>query len=437
MSRLILLWTLLAAITALFLLRTVIPASGRLTNGFLGCYVGGQIVKEGGPGDRLYDRDWMLARTSQVSAGQDRDVFLPNPPAFAVACLPLAHMSVASARKLWIWLSALFLGLAIGLVTIKLSDSLRLLPFTAIAALFTLSTPARDQFFLGQSYAFLLLLHVVTWRAYTERRDGLAGLGLGLAMVLKLSGWPIGLLMIAQRRWKALGWSVMTAIALALLTVPWVGLGAWRTLVTFAIPLALRWPEATLTAYQDTTGFWQHWLRYDPEFNPSPIVDAPLLATLLTLTTTIIACIALVVRRGPTYLRFGAAVALIELLSPAAEQYHYTLLLLPLAILWHEAFGDRSMLRLSAACLGTVLIGWPIHYKLPHPTWEFLLSYPRLLGGWIVFAALLTTWRDADQLPVSGSVPSAPALHWGQARARSTEMSRSSSLRNPGPHRGC
>jgi hypothetical protein len=409
MPRLILLWMLLAAIGALFLWRTVIPASGRLTNGFLGCYVGGQIVKEGVPGDRLYDQDWMLARTSQVSGGRDRDVFLPNPPAFAVACAPLAHLSVAGARRLWIWLSALFFGLAIGLVGTQLSDSPRLLPLTAIAALFTLSTPARDQFFLGQSYAFLLLLHVVTWRAYTHRREGLAGLVLGLTMILKLSGWPIGLLMIAQRRWKALGWSIAIAIALALLTVPWVGLDAWRTLVTFAIPRVLRWPAATITAYQDTTGFWQHWFRYDPEFNPAPVVDAPLLATILTLTTAIIACIALVVRSGPTYVRFGAAVALTELLSPVAEQYHYTLLLLPLAILWHEALAHRSKLTLSAAFLATLLIGWPINYQLPHPMWEFVLSYPRLLGGWIVFAALLTTRRNAGRPLLEGRSKAVPA----------------------------
>jgi len=35
-------------------------------------------------------------------------------------------------------------------------------------------------------------------------------------------------------------------------------------------------------------------------------------------------------------------VALIELLSPAAEQYHYTVLLLPLAILWRDAWLHRS-----------------------------------------------------------------------------------------------
>jgi hypothetical protein len=90
-------------------------------------------------------------------------------------------------------------------------------------------------------------------------------------------------------------------------------------------------------------------------------------------------------------------VALIELLSPAAEQYHYTVLLLPLAILWRDAWLHRSKFALGAAAVATFLIGWPIHYKSPHPTWAFLLSYPRLFGGWILFAALLMTWRSTNE----------------------------------------
>jgi hypothetical protein len=41
--------------------------------------------------------------------------------------------------------------------------------------------------------------------------------------------------------------------------------------------------------------------------------------------------------------RFTAAVALTELLSPFAEQYQYIVLLLPLAVLWHEAWLYRSV----------------------------------------------------------------------------------------------
>jgi hypothetical protein len=391
-------WALLAAVIALFLVRTVIPASGMISSGYLACYVGGQMVKNREPGDHLYDEKLFLGRSEQVSGGQARDVYSPDPPPLAIVCLPLAYLTLLDARHVWIWLNVLFLGLSIALIATQFSRPPQLLTITLLTALFTLAAPTRDQFFLGQLYALLLLLHVIGWRAYIGRRDALAGTALGLAMVLKVSGWPIGLLMIAQRRWAAVGWAVIAALGISIITLPWVGIDAWRAEILSGIPKVLGSPAATLTAYQDTAGFWQHWFRFDAQLNPNPIIDAPWLATILTLATTVIACIALVMRKRPTYASFAAAVALVELLSPAAEQYHYTVLLLPLAILWRDAWLERSRFALSAAAVATFLIGWPIHYKSSHPAWAFLLSYPRLLGGWILFAALLMTWRTTDEI---------------------------------------
>jgi hypothetical protein len=407
--------TILVAIVAVFLVHTVIPAAGRLTSGFLAYYVGAQIIKDGEPAVRLYDDESFSARVKEVSGGQVTDIYLANPPVMAVAWVPFAYLTVERARLLWIWLSVLWLGVAVGLIAIQLSGSWQpsgtwLLGLAGIAALFTLPAPAREQFFLGQMYSFLLLLHVVGWRAYTRRRYVLAGIALGLAMVLKLSGWPIGLLMLAQRRWTAVWSSVATGIGAAVITLHWVGFDAWRTFLSVAVPQALRRPSATLTVYQDTAGFWQHWLRYDAHLNPHPILNAPALASILTIGTAAVACFAMISRRRPASVSFAAAVALVELLSPAAEQYHYIVLLLPLTVLWHEAWILRSKGALYAACVATLLIAWPMNYKAPHPAWGLLLSYPRLIGGWITFAALLVAWRDnrqatADPFPEAAVPP--------------------------------
>jgi hypothetical protein len=401
--------TILAAIVAVFLLHTMIPAAGKLTNGFLAYYVGAQIIKNGEPAVRLYDDESFSARVKEVSAGQVTDIYLANPPTMAVAWVPLAYLTVERARVLWIGLSVLWLGIAVGLIATQLSGAAqplwkRLMGLAAIAALFTLPAPAREQFLLGQVYSLLLLLHVIAWRAYSRRQDALAGIALGLAMVLKLSGWPIGLLMLAERRWTAVWSSLVTGIGAAVITLPWVGIEAWRTFLFVAVPQALRRPSATLTAYQDTAGFWQHWLRYDAHLNPHPVFNAPALADILTIGIAAAACITLIARPRRTSLSFAAAVALVELLSPAAEQYHYIVLLLPLSVLWHEGWLLRSRGALCAACVATLLISWPMNYKAPHPVWALLLSYPRLIGGWIVFAALLATWRNdrrgtAEPLP--------------------------------------
>ena len=83
-----------------------------------------------------------------------------------------------------------------------------------------------------------------------------------------------------------------------------------------------------------------------------------------------------------------------ELLSPAAEQYHYIILLLPLAVLWHEAYRSRDRVLGFCALAATLLIGLPIDYKSAHPMWFLTYNYPRLLCGWIVFTALLLADRS-------------------------------------------
>jgi len=395
--------TLLVVIVALFLLHTIVPSTGRMTNGFLAYYVGAQIIKNGEPGAQLYDDNGFAVRAKKVSGGRVTDIYFANPPVLAAAWVPFAYLTVEQARTLWIWLSVLWLAIAVALIAAQLLEPPQLLGLVGLAALFTLPAPAREEFLLGQIYSAVLLLHVIGWRAYARRQDAVAGAALGLALALKLSGWPIGLLMLAQRRWTAVWSSILTGIAAAAITLPWVGIDAWRTFFYVALPRALRRPAATLTVYQDSGGFWQHWLRYDPKLNPHPIFDAPSLAGILTIVTAAAACFALIARRRPAHISFAAAVALVELLSPAAEQYHYIVLLLPLAVLWHEGWRLRSRGALCAACVATLLIAWPLNYKAPHPVWALVLSYPRLIGGWIGFAALLTPWRDSREAASSRS----------------------------------
>jgi hypothetical protein len=347
----------------------------------------------------------------QASHGTVTDTYLANPPTLAVAWLPFAYLPVEASRRLWLALDVLCLALALWLIAVELDWSQRPLATFALSALVIVAVPTREQTSLGQMYACLLLIHVIGWRAYIHRRNAFAGAALGIAMALKLSGWPIGLLMLGRRRWSAVGWAVVTAAAGALVSLPWVGLDAWRAFLLEAIPRTLHSAAATLTAYQDTTGFWQHLFRYDAELNPHPLLHAPALAALLTLGSAAGACVALLACTRTASVGFAGAVALTELLSPAAEQYHYVIMVLPLAVLWHQAWRSNSWPLGCAALAATLLIACPIDYKSAHPVWAIFHNYPRLLGGWLALAALLY----ADRMGSIGRchTPLAPA-----ARAR-------------------
>jgi hypothetical protein len=387
-------WSMIAAavscivILTVFVVHTALPAAGRLTHGFMAYYVGGEVVREAGPASRLYDDPWFSARVRRESRGTASDVYLANPPSLAVAWLPLTYLTVDTARRLWIALSGLCLALALWLVADELGWSRRPWALVGLSALFTLPAPVREQFALGQMYACLLLLNVVGWRAYLRRQDAAAGAATGLALALKFSGWPIAVLMLARRRWIAVCWVLLSGAIIAALSLPWVGLAAWRVLFFEEIPHVMHWGAATLPAYQDTAGFWQHLFRFDAAFNPRPLLDAPLLASCLTLASTLAALLALLAQQRSASASFAAAVALTELLSPAAEQYHYIVLLLPLAVLWHGTWLSRNRWIGGCALAATLLIAWPLDYQSAHPWWDLLHNYPRLIGGWIAFAGL-------------------------------------------------
>ena len=194
---------LLTALVAFFLVHTVLPAASRLSNGFLAYYVGALIIKNGEPAANLYDDERFSGRVKQVSGGQITGHF---PRESADHCRRVGPIGLFDGRTGPQVMDGMQRALPCNCDCdhdTAARGICRLAATRGLAALFTLAAPAREQFLLGQMYALLLLLHTIGWRAYARKQDALAGAALGLALALKLSGWPIGLLFIARRRWTA------------------------------------------------------------------------------------------------------------------------------------------------------------------------------------------------------------------------------------------
>lgn len=389
----LLLGTLLIALVAVFLVRTAVPAGSRLTGGFLAYFAAGDLIASGTDARELYDQPAFEQRVRNLSHGTVRDVYLGNTPALAVAWLPFAQLPIEPARRLWVGLSVLFLIFTIGLTAARAPRDERLLAVVVLTVLFTIPSPAREQLLLGQMYALLLMLHALGLRAYERGDDALTGVALGLTMMLKLSGWPIVVLLLLRRRWRAVVWIAGTALIVFALTLPWVGLDAWREAVFVQMPASAALPAAKLSAYQTVSGLWQHLLRADAAFNPQPVADLHWLATAGTLLTMAAACAALLLNRLSPQVQYAAALVLTVLLSPLAEQYHYLLVLLPFALLcMHGYFAGSWRLGLVLLIAG-VLLAAPFPYKTYQPGWWALLDYPRLAAGWIVFVTLMALGR--------------------------------------------
>ncbi len=129
----------------------------------------------------------------------------PHPPPAALLGLPLAHLDYASAARVWLVVEIVFILISLALSCWALN--LRI-PFWAFLILLSalLGTDAYlYELVFGQLQTVILLLLVTAWILLRRRQDWIGGACLGIALALKMAGWPIILLMLIQRRWRALG----------------------------------------------------------------------------------------------------------------------------------------------------------------------------------------------------------------------------------------
>jgi len=395
--RIVLPWLPACALLLFFLLRVALPAATTPTHGFSAYFTAARLIREGADPARFYDDAWFWEQTVRLGFAGAEDIYNANPPVTALLLWPLASFAPPTARMLWTGLNLLFLGLALTLTL----HTLRAPPAAGACglALLTLAQPVREEVRLGQAYALLLLgLAAFLW-AYLAGHDRAVGVVFGLILITKTAGLLLPLLLLGQRRWRALGWTLLTMAAVALLTLPRIGLDAWRSYAAALRGVGTQ-PWVAVTAYQDVPGLLAHLLRPDARWNPQPLWEVPWLVTPLL---AIVALLLIAVtswatwRAGPASApAFAAWLCLTLSLSPVSEEYHFVLLLLPLAILLLDCVTTRPGWPCAALLLvALVLLAAPLPYKQAELAAgaRALLAYPRLYGALALWAAALLAIR--------------------------------------------
>jgi hypothetical protein len=265
-------------------------------------------------------------------------------------------------------------------------------------ALLPVFEPLRLNFQVGQAFTFVLLAIV----AVGVRSEAVRGLAAAVAAILKSL---YGLVMMAPaliaRRWRELGPALGVLATACVVSGVIVGLDGWRVWIEATIG----WrgmPGVTVTAYQTLTSLFGHLFRYEPLFNPTPVVDAPLVeGTLFYLSAGALALVSAttIARRSsaPLLLPLALLVPVSILVSPIAEDYHYVLMLLPIVVAGVTLVRDpaRSWLpwMMFIGALALLVPPWPFE-KQPVDGWSALLYYPRVYGALLLWAALLlVSWR--------------------------------------------
>lgn len=153
-------------------------------------------------------------------------LYTPLPAALLV---PLTSLSLDSATLVWLAARIALLGLMCALMPV--SPRLRLIVFGVAC----LSWPVLRDLVLGNVSLLVTFLAVVAWRLL-DRPQGAAAIAASWAvrptMVLFLGWWLI------RGRWRPAAWAVGAAAAAIVLSLPFVGLGAWLDFATVLRNLA-------------------------------------------------------------------------------------------------------------------------------------------------------------------------------------------------------
>ncbi len=367
-----------------------IDAAVRPSNGFAAYYTASRLVADGADVSRFYDNAWFRAEIARHGPAVN-DIYNVSPPPTALLLLPLVGLDYTGARIIWTLVNlACLVGAVVWLVR---QAGLRGLWVPGFSAFVLLYQPLYANFSQGQVYVLMLVLLMIAWHGYRQRRGWMSGMALGLMLTLKTAGVLLWLLFLVQRRWPALIWGSATALLVGLGSLHWLGIESWRTYFRL-LPRLSTQPKIAVTAYQTQLSFFRHLFTFDERWNPAPLLQAPALGTWLpwlgvAAVAGISAHAAYATDRDD--LVFATFVLASVILSPVSLDYHYTLLLLPIAILvaW---LGARAwswpafVLEISAS-----LIAADLPYRSPRLAAGALalLAYPKLYGAFLLWGLAL------------------------------------------------
>ena len=284
--------------------------------------------------------------------------------------------------------------------------------------------PLAEDAQVGQINVILLILLLWAWHALANKRDLAGGVSLGLALALKMTGWPIVLFLCLRQRWRAaLAAGTVFAFAQMLMLgkLGWSGFQHYYQNVAPAVTAFYRAYDANISLWTVMPRLFAGTGTAELEgIRAAPLIPwafggklawfAPLLVLFWGLWRTR--------KMNDFELAFGLLVTLSLILNPVAWHHYLVMALIPIVIGWKRcqlAHSPRWLL-LSLSLLTWVLVR-------PHNQWQALARWAggesagiTHFSGWagcltlIPLMALLALCLLLSQLSDDGKLTDSDAL---------------------------
>ncbi len=248
------------------------------------------------------------------------------PPPFALAFIPFALVGEPTGLLAW---TSLLIGCTVTAIALMpVSATLR----WVLLLLAAIDWPVLYSLKLGQVGPILLLLFVLGWR-WLDRPAGL-GATIGIGTLVKLQPALLGGWAALTGRWRAAGIAIGVVVVVSLVTLPFVGIGAWSDYVGLLRSVS----EPVTTPHNFTPGA----VLYAAGVSAGVATAVQWAVVAATLVAVVVAA-----RRLRAEASYVVAVVATQLVSPLLWDHYAIVLLLPVA--WLAAHGARWALAIPLA----------------------------------------------------------------------------------------
>jgi len=392
-------WILSALMVAHFGVHTLPAAWKMLNTDFSNYYLTAHLARDKHDTSRIYEWIWLQRQKDHRDIDQRIISLVPITPFSTLAVWPLAALPPLAAKHQWLMLN---MGVVVAIVVVL--RSLTQLPLRRIVLVTALSVPLNKNFLYGQYYVLLLFVLTLACWCFVRQKRFVSGLLIGIGFGLKL--FPVLYLgyFLRKRDLRAFTGGVIGATGATIASIAVFGWQANRVFVNQVLPWTLRGEGLdpyNLSSASITTLLHRLFI-YEPQWNPNPSIHAAwLFAVLLPLAQTLLFAPALLLAEpidiGPRRLHLEWSAVLLGSLaiSTLPAGYHFTLLILPVCLMWNEVEERGGLAAIAALLFLFVAIGYPGWRTIGARSPWALFSVPRLYI--IVLLCLVAYWLLASQ----------------------------------------
>jgi len=412
-------WILAILLIAVCGGRTLLHAWQSVNTDFPNYYLTARLVHEKADTTRIYEWTWLQRQKDHRSIDQPLVALGAVTPISTLAVYPFAGFAPLAAKRCW-----LVLNVALLLWTIYLLANLTGLPRRRIVLLAAVSIPLWRNLLYGQYYVPLLFLLSLACLLYRREKNVLSGLVVSIAIALKIFPFLYLIYFLRKRDWKAAAGCIS---GLAVLAGASLAVFSWqlnRIYLQQVLPSALRGESLNpyLLSSASISSLLHHLFLYEPQWNPHPVLHAPLLfAVLQPFAQMLVLAPALLFinpsKDSQNILRAEWALILLAALAISTNpaSYHFTLLILPVALLL-GLLAEQLQYKAIAILIALYLVaGHSFGIVSDTAGWRALLGVPRLYT--MLLLCLFAGWTLLRLQPEQPSLKDAARIPWSIALA--------------------